>query len=128
VTSGQFILAIHLAWAIWMICGVVLAVAGLRWRRFLRWRVFRTLHLIGLLFTATVPLWASGVCPLTRWEDAFSRSAGSGAPEPFLARLMADILYVDIEPTILSVVTAFGALVTLVIFIVRPPWGARTGG
>ena len=120
MSAGDWILAIHVAWAAWMISGVVLAIAGLRWRRLLRWRVFRSAHLIGLLLTATVPLWAGGICPLTKLEDAL-RLPGSGSDAPFMVRLMAETLYLNVDPVVLSAVTGLGALITLVIFVAHPP-------
>jgi hypothetical protein len=116
------LLLVHLLWAIWMIAGVVLAVAGFRWPRFWRWRAFRITHLIGLIGTATVPLWAEGICPLTTWEWKL-RSGGpdATAPESFLARLIESILYVDVDARILSAITALGAVVTIVIFVWHPP-------
>lgn len=121
------ILVVHFIWAGWMILGVVLAIAGFRWTRLWRWKVFRIAHLAGLLGTATVPLWGGGICPLTRWEwDLRTPAGGSGpAAESFLARAIREILYVDVDPLLLSLATGAGALVTLLIFVFRPPWGMR---
>jgi hypothetical protein len=133
-SSADLILIAHFLWAVWMISGVGLALAGFRWPRFWRWRVFRITHLIGLLATATVPIWAAGICPLTTWEWG-RRSAGPGpgsaaSPESFLARILEELLYLDVDPLVLSLVTAAGALVTVVIFVLHPPRRAQshTGG
>lgn len=124
------ILIVHFIWAGWMIAGVALAVAGFHWPGLWRRRVFRIAHLAGLLATATVPIWGGGICPLTRWEGHLrAMAAGSGSAsvsESFLARAISDLLYLDIDPVVLSVVTAAGALVTLLIFVLRPPWGAES--
>ncbi|MEW5700876.1 MAG: DUF2784 family protein [Candidatus Zixiibacteriota bacterium] len=117
------VLIIHLAWALWMIGGVVLAMAGYRWPSLWRWKRFRIAHLAGLLATASVPLWNRGVCPLTDWEWALDTARRSTpSPEPFLPRLIRAILYVNISPDVITVVTVLGAAVTLWVFIRHSPW------
>jgi len=125
-TATDIVLFAHFLWAAWMVIGVGLAVAGFRWPRLWRWRVFRITHLLGLLGTATVPLWGEGICPLTRWEGrlrtAESPQGSASAPESFLLRLLTEVLYLDVDPLVLSLITAAGALVTVSIFVFRPPW------
>lgn len=122
------ILIVHFIWAGWMILGVVLAIAGFRWPRLWRWKVFRIAHLAGLCGTATVPLWGGGICPMTRWEWDLRTAGTANGPvtESFLVGMIREILYVDVDPLILSLVTAAGALVTVLIFVFRPPWRSRT--
>ncbi len=118
------ILAIHFVWALWMIAGVLLAIAGFRWPRFWTWRVFRIAHLLALLGTATVPIWSAGVCPLTTWEWKLRSSPGeglSGSSEPFLRHWLRDILFLDVSPELLSIIAGLGAVVTLSVFIWHPP-------
>lgn len=118
---NQVLLVVHLLWAAWMVTGVVLSVLGLRFRRLLRFGVMRTAHLAGLLATATVPLWNRGICPLTEWEwlvggdPAVDRSS-------FVIRLLSSILYLDVSPTVLTVLTALGAVLTFVVYVWYPPW------
>lgn len=123
--TTDLVLVVHFLWFLWMVSGVVVAVAGFVWPRVWGWRVFRSLHVVGLIGTASVPLWAErGLCPLTllEWELA---DRGSGGPDSFIIRMMSDILYVDISPTTLSIATAFAALITIVVFVMRPPWRYR---
>ena len=122
----EAVLVVHFLWAVWMILGVVLAVAGYRWHRLWRWRVFRITHLLGLLGTATVPVWGAGLCPLTSLEWRL-RTGGHEAEaiasqESFVIRILEDVLYLEVDPLILSLVTAAGAIVTVVICILHPPW------
>ena len=115
-----FLLTLHLIWALWMIGGVALAVAGFWWAHLLRWRLFRSAHLIGIVVTATVPLWGEGICPLPRWESDLT--GDSALPGPFMLRLVRAVLYLDVSPTILSIIAGVGALATIVIFVMHPPW------
>ncbi|GAB4316105.1 MAG: hypothetical protein Kow0074_03990 [Candidatus Zixiibacteriota bacterium] len=105
-----------------MVSGVAIAAGGFVWPRVWGWRVFRTLHLIGLMGTASVPLWSrEGLCPLTLLEWELGNAAG-GAPRSFIIRLLSEILYVDVSPVTLSIVTGLGAVFTLVMYWARPPW------
>lgn len=122
------ILAIHFVWALWMIAGVMLAIAGFRWPRLWTWRAFRIAHLLALLGTATVPIWSAGVCPLTTWEWKL-RAAGesaSAAAEPFLRHWLREMLFLDVAPELLSIIAALGAVVTLGVFIWHPPRQRRS--
>lgn len=112
------LLSIHFLWVFWMIAGVLLAILGFRCPRLWSWKYFRILHLAALLATATVPLWNRGVCPLTEWEAAVTADP---APQPFLARLFAWLVYWDIPLWLLSMTTGAAAIVTLIIFIRHPP-------
>jgi len=107
-----------------MIAGALLALAGFRWPRLWGWRVFRISHLIGLAGTATTPFWANGLCPLTEWEwQLRADTAGQIPPdESFIIHWMSEVLFVDVDPLTLSLITGAVALTTLVIFILRPPW------
>ena len=125
--SNPILLVVHFLWAVWMVAGVVLAVLGFRFRVFWRFRVLRTAHLIGLLATATVPLWNQGICPLTEWEWQGEAAAGAANGESFIIRLLHDILYLDVSPTVLSVTIARGAVVTLGIYVWHPPWRSVPG-
>ena len=126
LSATDTVVLAHFLWATWMVLGVGLAIAGFRWPRLWRWRVFRLTHLVGLLGTATVPIWGKGICPLTRWEGRLRGSEsglGSDAvPDSFLIRLLNDVLYLDVDPLILSLITAAGALLTVLIFVFHPPW------
>lgn len=119
---AELVLIVHFLWALWMVSGVAVAAAGFVWPRVWGWRVFRTLHVIGLAGTASVPLWSrEGLCPLTllEWELG---NGDNGSPRSFIIRMMSDILYIDVSPITLSIVTALAAVFTLVVFFVRPPW------
>ncbi len=120
---ANFILLIHFTWAVWMISGIVLAFLGFRWPRLWEWKVFRTAHLIGMIATATTPFWPGGTCPLTIWEWELRGGEATGAePHSFLIHWLDKLLFWDVNPLILSFISAAGALATVVIFIIRPPW------
>jgi Protein of Unknown function (DUF2784) len=121
--TANFILVIHFAWVAWMISGILLAVLGFKWPRLWGWRIFRIAHLIGLVGTATVPIWAGGICPLSAldWQMR-APDLASGQPQPFLVYWLDRLLYWDVDPLVLSLAIAAGALLTVIIFIFHPPW------
>ena len=118
------LLVIHALWALWMVAGFALAVAGFRWRHLWDWRTFRIMHLIAMLGTATVPIWPGGTCPLTVWEWRLRTTANFSGPaggEPFLRHWLREVLFLDVSPVLLSIVSAAAAAFTLAVFIWHPP-------
>jgi Zn-dependent protease len=89
-------------------------------------RVFRWAHLVGIVITATVPLWNRGICPLTIWEGRLSDSPAP-AEGSFIIRLLYDVLYLDVSPTVLSLVSAAGAMIAVWVFVFHPP-GSKDSG
>jgi hypothetical protein len=119
---ADFILVVHFAWAAWMVSGVAVAVLGFRWHRFWRWRIFRTAHLFGLIATASTPLWPSGTCPLTIWEWELRAEPSTAAqPGSFIIHWLHEALFWDVDPVILSLISAAAALFTVVMFFLRSP-------
>lgn len=124
--TAEFLVVVHFLWAAWMVSGVLLAVAGYRFPGLWRLRIFRLAHMVGLIITATVPLWNRGICPLTIWERRLSDAPGP-AEGSFIIRWLYDALYLDVSPTVLSLISAAGAMVTIWIFIFHPPGGRALG-
>ncbi|HWO57671.1 MAG TPA: DUF2784 family protein [bacterium] len=114
-----FLLSIHSLWVLWMVAGVLLAILGFRYPRVWTWKHFRILHLAAIIATASVPLWNRGACPLTEWEAAL---AAEPVAQPFLARVLTWLVYWDIPLWLLSLSTGVAAIVTLVVFVLHPPW------
>ena len=122
---ADLILVIHFSWAAWMVVGIVLTIFGFWWKRFWRWAVFRTAHLVGMLLTGSTPLWAAGVCPLTEWEWQLRQGAIPVEREPFLIHWIRELLFYDVEPITLALVSGAAAIFVCVMYVVRPPWKAK---
>jgi hypothetical protein len=110
-------LTVHALWVLWMVSGVVIAVLGYWHHRLWRMAIFRTAHVIGIVATATVPIWNDGRCPITDWE---STSSGQ-ALDPFMIRLWRALVYWDISPMVLGLVSAGAAILTVAIYLHHPP-------
>ncbi len=117
-TLSDVLVVIHLLWAVFMIGGFFLAVAGIFIHRLRGWKIIRTAHLLGMIFTASVPLWAR-YCPLTVWEYSLR---GGSPPESFLAAWAQRLLYLDISNEIITAATTLVALGTIILYFVFSPW------
>lgn len=115
------VLIFHSLWVAWMLLGIVLAIVAHRRPRLWYMPIFRTTHLIGLVLTATVPLWNDGICPITNWE---SRVDGQPHQESdsFMIRLIRSVIYLDVPPWVLSLTTAALAVYCIAVYFLHPPW------
>ena len=115
---ADIILVIHLAWILFMLYGCALTVRAF-WRPAFwdRW-LFRTIHLGGILFVATLELLGK-YCPLTIWEYSLRR--GDDEPGYFILDWIERLIYPDVHPLVYLLPTYAIALFTLVIFVVKLP-------
>jgi hypothetical protein len=105
------ILVAHLGFVLFIVLGLAVVLIGgsLGWR-WVRNRSFRTLHLAAILLVAVEAL-VGIACPLTVWENTL-RGPGAGAPEDFVPRWVARLLYYDFPPWVFtSVYVLFAAAV-----------------
>ena len=115
----------HLLWAAFMVGGFVLAVAGIFFPACRRWVKLRTVHVVGIVFTASIPLWA-GICPVTRWENALRLSEGLPIiPRSFLAHYAHQLLYLDVPVWAITLGTTVVAVGSVVLYFAYPPWKER---
>jgi len=97
---ADIFMVIHFAWILFMLLGLALTVrAFFRPGFFDRW-LFRTIHLAGIMFVATLEA-LKAYCPLTLWENAMR--------------------YPNVSPAVVMVPTVLIALFILAVFIVKPP-------
>jgi uncharacterized protein YqgC (DUF456 family) len=125
---ADLIVAVHVGYVTFVVVGQLLIWAGL----LLRWRwvcnpVFRWVHLVMM---AVVGLEAAFdiTCPLTSWEATLRRWAGQeAAGESFLGRLLHDLIFVDLPPSVISALHITFALVVVGTFVLAPPrpWNRR---
>ena len=119
---ADVILVVHLAWIIFMLYGFVLTVRAF-WRTGFwdRW-LFRTVHLGGIMFVASLEL-LHKYCPLTIWENALRHHGypGTEYSSNFILGYIERLIYPDVSPLVYLLPTYGIALFTLVMFAVRPP-------
>lgn len=118
---SDVLVVVHLLWAMFMIGGFLLAVIGIFRPACRRFKKLRTIHLAGILFTASVPLW-SGICPLTRWEDFLRSDPETTATRSFLADWAYRLLYINVPIWVITLATSVVALASVVLYFLHPPW------
>ena len=123
---SEILMVLHFLWIVFMLYGFVLTIRGLWQPSFWdRW-LFRSLHLLGILFVAAMPL-LDRLCPLTEWEyqlrskyDPNAEYSGS-----FIIDWLEKIIYPDVPLEVVLIPTFLIAGFTFVMYILRPPLKIR---
>lgn len=116
------LVVIHFAWILFMLYGFALTVRALWKPKFFdRW-LFRSVHLVGILFVAALEVFGK-YCPLTIWENALRRhyDPEHAYPGSFIIQYIVGLIYPNVDAIVLLIPTASIALFTLVVFVLRPP-------
>ncbi|MEM9533184.1 MAG: DUF2784 domain-containing protein [Pseudomonadota bacterium] len=120
--AADLVLLVHVLFVGFVVFGLGLILLG-RWRgwRWVRNPWFRLTHLAAI-GVVVIQAWLGIVCPLTVWEMSLRDKAGDAVyTGAFIAHWLESILYYQAPPWVFAVVyTAFGALVVLSWFWVRP--------
>jgi len=115
-------MVVHFAWILFMLLGFVSTVRAF-WhpKCFDRW-LFRTIHLLGILFVAALEL-LNKYCPLTIWENALRGHyvPDTDYPGSFIIGHLEELIYPNVSPLVVVIPTIFIAVFTLTVFILRPP-------
>jgi len=113
----------HFLFILFMLFGFLFTVYALFFRqKFFDWWLFRSLHLIGILYVASLSILGK-YCPLTLLENELrSRyevsSVYSGS---FIVHYFENLIYPDVNPLIIQIPTILIATFTIVVFVVKPP-------
>jgi hypothetical protein len=120
--AADAILVTHALFVAFIVFGLILIFLG----RFFSWhwvrnRWFRIAHLLAIGIVV-LQSWLGVICPLTTWEAALRLKAGeAGYEDTFIGYWLNALLYYQAPPWVFVVCyTAFGALVLLSWFLVRP--------
>ncbi len=123
---ADIILIFHLFWIVFMLVGFVFTfytVFLTKNKKFLDWWVFRTLHLLGIFYVGSLNV-LNKYCPLTILENHLRMrySQYSSYPDSFfIVYYIEKLVYPDVNSLIIQIPTLFIAVVTLIVFVVRPP-------
>jgi hypothetical protein len=119
---ADIIVVLHFIWIIFMLLGLFLTIYGFYRKEFFDWWVFRTLHLSGILFVGIITA-LRRFCPLTILEN-LSRarySPDSTYPGSFIVHYIENLVYPDVNQTLLRICTVFVTLFIFVVFVIKPP-------
>ncbi|MCK4936393.1 MAG: DUF2784 domain-containing protein, partial [Elusimicrobiales bacterium] len=110
------------AWILFMLAGFIVAIASFWRKRFSDWRLFRTLHLCGIIYIGILALLGK-YCPLTILENTLKAKYApeSMYPGSFIVHYIERLVYPDINPLIIVISTVFIAFFTLIAFIINRP-------
>ena len=117
------VIVIHFLFILFMLLGFLLTLYAVLFREkfFDRW-VFRSLHLLGIFYVASLSILGK-YCPLTILENELrSRYAMSSVYSgSFIVHYLEKLVYPDVNPLVIQIPTVFIAVFTIVVFIVKPP-------
>ena len=119
---ADIIVVLHFIWIIFMLLGFFLTICGFFRKKYFDYWLFRTLHLLGILFVGILTV-LQRFCPLTILEN-LSRarySPESTYPGSFIVHYIENLVYPDINQTLLRLGTVFAAIFILVVYIIKPP-------
>jgi len=119
---ADIIMMIHFAWILFMIVGFIFTLGGFIWKRYFdRW-IFRTVHLLGILFVVILAILGE-YCPLTILENNLVAKYDPSLTYPgsFIAHNIEKLVYPEVSPVIIIVPTIIIGLITLVVYIIKPP-------
>ena len=125
---ADVLLVVHALFVAFVVCGLLCIITGgfLSWR-WVRNPWFRLAHLLGIA-VVVVQSWIGVICPLTTWEMAFRARAQSATYDAsFISHWLDKLLYYQLPGWVFVLVySAFGALVLIAWYLVRPrPLGSR---
>ena len=119
---ADLITVIHFLWILFMLLGFFLTLKGFFTPRFFdRW-LFRTLHLCGIAYVSLLAIMGK-YCPLTIWENTLRAKYDFALTYPgsFIVHYIEKLVYPDVNLLIILIPTAFIAIFTIVVFIIKPP-------
>ncbi len=123
------ILVVHIAFVLFIVIGGVLIWLG-GWRRWswIRYRLFRQLHLAAMAFVLVETLLGM-ICPLTEWEAALRQRAGHDpyGDDTFMQYWLQRLLYQEWSHTTFIALYAFVFIAIVAAWFVYPPHKRKNG-
>ena len=122
-TLADLVIFTHLIWIVFMLTGFFITLYALAFKKsFLNCWKFRTLHLAGIFYVASLSILGK-YCPLTILEN-FLRAQVS--PQQvyqgsFIAHYLEKIVYPEIDPILIKIPTLLIAVFTIITFVISPP-------
>ena len=116
------IVTMHFAWILFMLIGFIFTLCGFFRKDFWdRW-LFRTIHLFGIVYVSSLAVMRKD-CPLTLLENALRAKYNSALTYPgsFMVYYVEKFVYPDVNLPLILIPTAFIAIFSIIIFIIKPP-------
>jgi hypothetical protein len=121
-TLADVIVVAHFVWILFMLVGFVLTLSGFFWKKFFDKWLFRTVHLLGIVYVSLLAIMGR-YCPVTLWENALRAKYNPDLTYQgsFIIHYIEKLVYPAVNPLMIIVPTVVIAIVTVVVFITRPP-------
>ena len=119
---ADLIVVMHFLWILFMLSGFFLTLRGFFNPKFFdRW-LFRVLHLCGIAYVGLLALLRQ-YCPLTILEYTLRAEYNPELryPGSFIVHYIEKLVYPDINPLVILIPTVVIAILTIAIFIIKPP-------
>lgn len=116
---ADIVVFLHFLWILFIIAGFISIIFS--WKIFFNNFILRTIHLVSILYTTYLEL-AHKNCPLTDIENYFKAKSGNAAyTGSFIVYYIEKIVYPDVEPLVVIIPTIIIGVITLVMYILKPP-------
>ncbi len=116
---ADIVIFIHFLWIAFIISGFIFTI--FLWRKFLHKITIRIIHLLSILYAAYLEL-TEKYCPLTILENYLkAKSNDVTYTGSFGIHYIEKLVYPDVEPAVVIVPTILVGVITLFMFVVKPP-------
>ena len=121
-TLADIVVTIHLSWIIFMCIGCVIAITCFKAKKIIEKTFLRTFHLAGIIYMGILAI-LDKPCLLTTLENYLRAKYNPSLiyTETFMIHYFKKIIYPDVNPLIIIVVTVFASAFTIFVFILKPP-------
>jgi len=121
-TIADIVVVLHFIWIIFMLFGFFLTIYGFFRKKIFDWWLFRTLHLLGILFVGILTL-LRRFCPLTILENIsrIKYDPESTYPGSFIVYYIENLVYPDVNQIFLRILTLLASLFILTVYVIKPP-------
>ena len=119
---ADMIVTMHFAWILFMLIGFIFTLYGFFRKDFWNRWLFRTIHFFGILYVSSLAIMRKD-CPLTLLENALRAKYSSALiyPGSFMVYYVEKFVYPDVNLLLILIPTAFIAIFSIIIFIIKPP-------
>lgn len=116
------VLLLHLLWILFILYGFFFTLIGVFFKKELLKNFWlRTTHLIGIIFVATLTA-LDKYCPLTLVEIKLRQKINSDFNmDSFIIYYLEKLIYPEINPNFIIILTYIIAILSLVFYIILPP-------
>ena len=121
-TLADVVVGVHFVSILFMCAGFITAIIGLKIEKLLQLVFLRIFHLAGIIYMGLNAL-LDKPCLLTTLENYLRAKYSPGLiyTEVFIIHYLKKLIYPDINPVLITMITGFAAVLSIIIFVIKPP-------